>query len=125
MSNNLTITVENYWNERLEKVEIFYHNSDLPNNNAFVFFDLENRQSSTTVDSGVFPLSTRGESSWKARIRTESGTVWSSGDFLLCQINPDDNNTVTISFDGNFENMTVYYPSSSSCSKKMELSKKN
>ncbi|MEW2739067.1 hypothetical protein [Providencia sp. PROV130] len=54
MSNNLTITVENYWNERLEKVEIFYHNSDLPNNNAFVFFDLESRQSSTTVDSVYF-----------------------------------------------------------------------
>lgn len=119
MSNLGTIIVENYWNETLRKVEIHYHNSDAPSDNVFIFYNLADTRSISSPNS--FPFSTTGKSAWKAKITTNDNILWSSGDFLPCQISHHDNGKVTIRFDGNTKNMHVNYPVSISCAKKMQL----
>ncbi|EHZ6871392.1 hypothetical protein K6N86_001066 [Providencia rettgeri] len=119
MSNIGTMIVENYWNETLRKVEIHYHNSDNPYDNVFIFYNLSHATSSSNVNS--FPYSTTGKSAWKAKITTKNNELWSSGDFLPCQINNNDNGKVTIRFDGETKSMHVNYPVSVSCAKKMQL----
>ncbi|ENR5392773.1 hypothetical protein PWM41_002525 [Providencia rettgeri] len=119
MSNLGTMIVENYWNETLKKIEIHYHNSDTPYDSVFIFYNLGDSTSSSTANS--FPYSTTGKSAWKAKVTTKNNELWSSGDFLPCQINSSDNGKVTIRFDGNTKSMHVNYPVSDSCSKRMQL----
>ena len=117
MSKFGTMTVENYCNETLRKIEIHYHNSDNPYDSVFIFYNLGD----TTSSSNSFSYSTTGKSAWKAKITTKNNELWSSGDFLPCQINSSDNGKVTIRFDGNTKSMHVNYPVSASCAKKMQL----
>lgn len=119
MSNLGAMIVENYWNETLRKIEIHYHNSDNPYDSVFIFYNLGDSTSSSNTNS--FHYSTTGKSAWKAKITTTDNKLWSSGEFLPCQISHHDNGKVTIRFDGNTKNMHVNYPVSISCAKKMQL----
>ena len=118
MSTSLgQISIENFWNEDLKKVEIFYQRNSNIIESVFILYNLEDKR--TIKDIHNFSFDLKDKMAWKTKIVTKSGQFWSSGDYLPCQIKDVDNGKVTINFNGNSKEMSIIYPVSSSCSKEM------
>ena len=118
MSTSLgQISIENFWNEDLKKVEIFYQRGSNIIENVFVLYNLADKR--TIKDIHTFSFDLKDKMAWKAKIVTKDGQFWSSGDYLPCQIQDNDNGKVTINFNGNSKKMSIIYPTSGSCSKEM------
>ncbi|MBP6121929.1 MULTISPECIES: hypothetical protein [Providencia] len=114
-----SISIENFWNEDLRKVEIHYHRGSTTIDTVFILYNVADKK--TIKDAHSFTFNSTDKSDWKAKITTKQGQTWSSGEFFPCQLTDNDNGKVTIRFNGDARTMHVIYPTSLSCTKKMVL----
>lgn len=107
------VTVENFWNENIKRLELIINTSDIYSTDK-LFYNIKDKQ--ILKDAYNFVFFYGKQISWKVAFETESGEVWGNSIFLPCNFTTSDNGKATIGVNGGSKRMYVAFPSSSSCS---------